>query len=52
MTTSTAPITPAWLAKAPVSLGPLVVRLVGDRRGFGALESGLFQGYAPEIIEA
>ncbi len=40
MTTSTAPVAPAWLAKAPTSLGPVVIRLVGDRVGFGALAPG------------
>ena len=40
MTTSTPPIAPAWLAKSPMSLGPFVVRLVGDRMGFGPLEPG------------
>ena len=40
MTTTTAPNAQAWLAKEATSLGPFVVRLDGDRVGFGALAPG------------
>ncbi len=40
MTTTTAPNAQAWLAKEATSLGPFVVRLDGDRVGFGALATG------------
>ena len=37
MTTTTAPNAQAWLAREATSLGPFVVRLDGDRFGFGGL---------------
>jgi hypothetical protein len=40
MTTTATPNTQAWLAKEAASLGPFVVRLGGDRAGFGALDRG------------
>ena len=38
MTTIAAPNAQAWLVKEATSLGPFVVRLDGDRVGFGALD--------------
>jgi hypothetical protein len=40
MTTTAAPNAQAWLAKEATSLGPFVVRLGGNRVGFGALDRG------------
>jgi Helicase conserved C-terminal domain len=40
MTTTTAHNAQAWLAKEATSLGPFIVRLDGDRVGFGALAPG------------
>jgi hypothetical protein len=40
VTTTTAPNAQAWLAREATSLGPFVVRLDGDRAGFGALAPG------------
>lgn len=40
MTTTTAPDAQAWLAKETTSPDPFVVRLDGDRVGFGALAPG------------
>lgn len=40
MTTSTAPFTPAWLAKSPTLLNSFVVRLIGDRVAFDAIKPG------------
>jgi len=40
MTTPATPNAQAWLAKEATPLGPFVVRLGGDRTGFGALARG------------
>ncbi|GEL75267.1 DISARM system helicase DrmA [Myxococcus virescens] len=40
MTTTATPNAQAWLAKEAMSLGPLVVRLGGERTGFSALARG------------